>query len=79
MQVEPTPQKGQTLRPGDFVRVKETADFRPGQDGMVIDQDDGETVGLIFHCDRYGKRIHSYCEGAELWNLDELDLGSIER
>lgn len=71
------------LQRGDFVRVKATLDFRPGQDGMVVAEDDGETVGLTFGFDRYNRSATE--TGATLsglteeWRLDELDLSSIDR
>jgi hypothetical protein len=67
---------------GDFVRVKASSDFRPGQDGMVIEPGDGESVGLVFRFDRFGR--HQGDAGTvvtglvEAWNLDELDLSSVE-
>lgn len=68
------------LQRGDFVRVKESTVFRPGQDGMVIAADDGEVVGLMFGFDRHGEFTHADgCTGlAEAWQLDELDLSTIE-
>lgn len=35
------------LQKGDFVRVKSDSEFRPGQDGMVVEPSDGHSVGLI--------------------------------
>lgn len=69
------------LQKGDFVRVKACSDFRPGQDGMVTDADDGTSVGLLFGCDR-----HNRCPAetgvtvtglTEMWQLAELDLNSV--
>lgn len=70
-----------TLQRGDFVRVKATSDFRPGQDGMAVSSDDGEAVGLVFGCDRHN-RLPSELDITstmltEEWLLDELDLSSI--
>ena len=71
------------LARGDFVRVKATSDFRPGQDGMVVAEDDGETVGLTFGFDRYNRSATetgtTLGAGVEEWRLDELDLSSIDR
>lgn len=74
---------------GDFVRVKMTSDFRPGQDGMVMSGQDGDgNVGMVFHYDRNGEAIrsrsvlgsyHTPCEGVEAWHVDELDLETVER
>ena len=68
------------LQKGDFVRVKESSDFRPGQDGMVMAADDGEAVGLMFGCDRHNQthRELGVCFTAltEEWLLSELDLTS---
>lgn len=71
------------LRNGDFVRVKSTNEYRPGQDGMVMEEDDGEMVCLFFGCDRYNRSPSvtgiTFTGLREAWNLDELDLSSIER
>lgn len=68
------------LRPGDFIRVKESSDFRPGQDGMVVDADDGEAVGLMFGCDRHNQLPEDlgvcFTALTEAWLLSELDLQS---
>ncbi|KWA84239.1 hypothetical protein WL29_23040 [Burkholderia ubonensis] len=68
------------LRPGDFIRVKESSDFRPGQDGMVMVADDGEAVGLMFGCNRHNQlpKELGVCFTAltEEWLLSELDLES---
>lgn len=70
------------LQRGDFVRVKPSADFRPGQDGMAVVADDGHAVGLIFGCDRHNRRPSELGVTAtglvEEWRLTELDLTSIE-
>lgn len=72
------------LQRGDFVRVKVTSDFRPGHDGMVVAEDDGEAVGLMFGYDRYNRspsETGTLATGSavEEWMLDELDLSSIDR
>jgi hypothetical protein len=68
------------LKQSDFVRVKRDADFRPGQDGMVMaPQDEEGHVGLLFHYDRYGEANRTESVGIELWHVDELDLSSIDR
>lgn len=74
---------------GDFVRVRKEADFRPGQDGMVVSPPDADgNLGMVFHYDRYGEAIrsrsvlgsyHTPCEGIEAWHVDELDLASRDR
>lgn len=72
----------QVLRKGDFVRVKSGSDFRAGQDGMVIDPVDAATVGLMFCFDRRG--CDQGASGAlvtglvEAWDINELDLSSVE-
>ncbi len=69
------------LRQGDFVRVKDSSDFRSGQDGMVVSPDDGQAVGLLFGCDRHNRWPADlgvvYTGLAEEWLLSELDLGSL--
>lgn len=71
-----------TLLRGDFVRVKKTSDFRPGQDGMVVSPDDGEAAGLVFGIDRYNRMpsdIGITCTMlTEEWFLEELDLTTVE-
>ncbi len=73
----------QALRAGDFVRVKAEGRFRPGQDGMVIDGGAEAAVGLVFQTDRYGRdqsETGAVITGlVEAWNLNELDLASVER
>ena len=70
-----------TLRPGAFVRVKATSDFRPGQDGMVVDSGDGNEFGLMFGYDRHNRspeQLGVVCTGLiEAWNAGELDLTTI--
>lgn len=78
-----------TLLYGDFVRVKSDAEFRAGQDGMVITPEDASgEAGLIFYYDRYGQTTYTRgsngswptpCEGVEAWALGELDLTTIDR
>lgn len=69
------------LKRGDFVRVKACSDFRPGQDGMIVDAGHGIEVGLMFGYDRHGRSpdaLHITCTGlTEAWDVDELDLSSI--
>lgn len=71
------------LKKGDFVRVRDTAQFRAGQDGMVVQPDDGESVALVFGSNRYNETPTSLgicCTMLpEEWLLSELDLTSIER
>ncbi len=70
------------IQKGDFVRVKASSDFRPGQDGMALVADDGETVGLLFGSDRHNRSASELGITAtslvEEWLLGELDLSSIE-
>lgn len=70
------------LQQGDFVRVRLSSEFRPGQDGMVVSDDNGVTVGLVFGCDRCNRHpseIGVNCTDlAEEWLLAELDLSSVE-
>lgn len=72
---------GQILKRGDFVRVKPTGDFRPGQDGMVVDAGDGTEVGLMFGCDRFnrypGQLGITFTGLTEAWTVAELDLTDI--
>lgn len=72
----------QTLQKGDFVRVKADSDHRSGQDGMVVAPSDGHTVGLVFGFDRHGcdqRQAGAAVTGlTEAWELDELDLTSVE-
>ena len=67
------------LQRGDFVRVKSGHDFRPGQDGMVLDATDPHCLGLIFHFDRNNRDQHSNSVGNEVWGIDELGLTTLER
>jgi hypothetical protein len=65
------------LRKGDFVRVSAAAAFRPGQDGMVVEADDGRSVALVFGYDRHNKPTTSpeaMTGLTEEWELHELDL-----
>ncbi|KVP96777.1 hypothetical protein WJ97_12925 [Burkholderia ubonensis] len=68
------------LQKGDFVRVKVSSDFRPGQDGMVVAADDGKAVGLMFACDRHNQLPAdlgiTFTGLTEEWQLSELDLTS---
>jgi hypothetical protein len=70
-----------TLNRGDFVRVKTASEFRPGQDGMVIDAGDGAEVGLMFGCDRFNRGFDNlgitFTGLIEAWNVDELDLPDV--
>lgn len=70
------------IQKGDFVRVKASSDFRPGQDGMAVIADDGATVGLLFDFDRHNRSASELGITAtslvEEWLLGELDLSSIE-
>lgn len=70
------------LQQGAFVRVKNDSAFRPGQDGMVVADDDGTAVGLVFGCDRHNRHpseLGITCTASvEEWQLDELDLSSID-
>ncbi len=70
-----------SLHRGAFVRVKATSDFRPGQDGMVVDAGDGIEVGLLFGCDRYNRGPDqlgiTFTGLTEAWTADELDLTDI--
>lgn len=62
----------------DFIRVKETSDFRPGQDGMVMAKPDEEgNVGLIFHYDRNNQYVPGPFTGIESWHVSELDMSSL--
>lgn len=71
-----------TLNCGAYVRVKTDSEFRPGQDGMVVVPSDGACVGLVFRFDRFGR--HQADDGAvvtgliEAWDLNELDLATVE-
>lgn len=69
------------LTPGAFVRVKPESDFRPGQDGMVVDSDDGEAVGLLFGYDRHNQAPRdtgvTVTGLTEAWLLAELNLTTI--
>lgn len=70
------------LKAGTFVRVLPTSEFRPGQDGMAVTSDNGETVGLYFGADRYNSSpselgITQTCL-VEEWRLAELDLTTID-
>jgi len=69
------------LKPGDFVRVKASSDFRPGQDGMVVDAGDGNEIALMFCYDRHGRspsKLGITCTGlTEAWTVGELDLSSV--
>lgn len=69
------------LKEGDFVQVRADSSFRPGQDGMVVEADDGKTVGLMFGCDRHGRGPFelgiTFSALTEAWDLTELDLGSV--
>jgi hypothetical protein len=69
------------LHKGDFVRVKAGSEFRAGQDGMVTDADDGQSVGLLFGCDRHNRQPEdlgvTVTGLTEAWLLAELDLASI--
>jgi hypothetical protein len=68
------------LKLSDFVRVRRDADFRPGQDGMVMaPQDEDGNVGLLFHYERYGEANRTESVGIELWHVDEFDLSSTGR
>ncbi len=71
----------QILNRGDFVRVKTTCDFRPGQDGMVVNAGEGNQVGLMFGFDRFNLSPDelgiTFTSLIEAWNLDELDLSDI--
>lgn len=70
------------LTPGTFVRVLPTSEFRPGQDGMTVTSDNGETVGLYFGADRYNSSASelgiTQTGLIEEWHLAELDLTSID-
>lgn len=71
---------GEGLRYGDFVRVSMGSDFRPGQDGMVVSPPDGDgDLGMVFAYDRHSESVRPASEGVELWNVSELDLGSVDR
>lgn len=80
-QASPTPARAPVLTPGAFVRVKPESDFRPGQDGMVVDSDDGEAVGLLFGYDRHNQAPRdtgvTMTGLTEEWLLSELDLTTI--
>ena len=67
------------LQRGDFVRVKADTDFRPGQDGMVMEAN-RETVGLMFGYDRYGVLPAGITVTGliEDWSVSDLDLTSVE-
>lgn len=65
------------LRHGNFVRVRRDNEFRPGADGMVV-EDLGTEVGLIFGYDRYCQRQNVVCVGTEMWQKSELDLSTVE-
>lgn len=71
----------QTLKRGDFVWVKSTSEFRPGQDAMVVNADDGIEVSLLFGCDRFNRhpdQLGVTLTGlTEAWTVDELDLTEI--
>lgn len=73
----------QKLHEGDFVRVKDDSETRPGQDGMVIVTSDGLSVGLVFGYDRNGRHLSETGGVAtglvEAWELIELDMGSVDR
>lgn len=77
------------LRKGDFVQVRKDADFRAGQDGLVVaPPDDAGELGMVFAYDRNGDPvgsrgisgnfIHGASEGVEAWNVDELDLDTVD-
>lgn len=78
-----------TLKYGDFIRVKPDAEFRAGQDAMVMaDQAADGAVGLAFLNDRYGKAQYTsgytgkqivVSSGIEEWHVDELDISSLDR
>ena len=67
------------LRVSDFVKVKagHNDPSRAGKDGQVVgvDRDD---ITLIFGCDRFNRDQGCRCYGAEHWNIDELDLDSVD-
>lgn len=69
------------LNKGNFVRVKSDSDARPGQDGMVVSEDDGSVVGLVFGWDRFNRSPEALGVTrtglVEEWPLIELDLTSI--
>lgn len=69
------------LKNGDFVRVKSNSDFRANQDGMVVQADDGCTVGFIFGYDRHNQSPSelniTFTGLTEEWSLDELDLNTL--
>jgi len=71
----------QALQNGDFVRVKLNSEFRPGQDGMVVEASAGVSVGLVFGFDRFGRApvdTGVVMTGlTEEWFLDELDLSTV--
>jgi hypothetical protein len=68
------------IRKGDFIRVKRDADFRAGQDGMVMQAPDGDgELGMMFHFDRYSVAQPGPFAGIEAWNVYELDLASLQR
>lgn len=68
----------QALQKGDFIRVKSDSEFRPDQDGMVVERSDGASVGLVFGFDRFGRgpvETGVVMTGlTEEWFLCELDL-----
>lgn len=68
------------LMAGDFVRVKDTHEdhTRAGKDALVMARDD-ELCVLMFGYDRYNRDQHVICVGLEQWELDELDLDSVDR
>ncbi len=69
------------LKPGDFVRVKADSEFRPGQDGMVVEAGGGDSVGLVFGFDRHNQgpdETGIVRTGlTEEWFLYELDLATV--
>jgi hypothetical protein len=69
------------LKNGDFVRVKSNSDFRASQDGMVVQADDGCTVGLLFGYERDNQsptELNITFTGlTEEWALNELDLDTV--
>lgn len=67
------------LKRGDFIRVKADHPEASGLDGMVLEQFDDGSVGLMFGRDRFDQPQGTSRIGfPELWSLDELDLTSLE-
>lgn len=66
------------LKNGSFIKVKKDCEFRPGQDGMVMWHEAGH-VGMIFGFDRYNRMTKNvFSTGIEAFDINELDLTTIE-